>query len=78
MVSVVSLHSLFSVCEGAFFNLLRSFEELSSELRKRGLDSKEFVDLLETLYYSRDKLNDINRKTSIAGEKNNRINSLKK
>ena len=68
MVSVVSLHSLFSVCEGAFFNLLRSFEELSSELRKRGLDSKEFVGLLESLYYLRDKLNDIDRKTAARGK----------
>ena len=68
MVSVVSLRSLFSVCEEGFFNLLKSFEELSSELRKEGLDSKEFVGLLESLYYLRDKLNDIDRKTAARGK----------
>jgi hypothetical protein len=58
-----SLVTRFEDLEESFFTLLRRLEELSSELQEKSLDSKEFADFLADLYYSRDKLRLIQKKT---------------
>lgn len=57
-----NLISCFEVLEQSFFNLLKDLEDLSSEIQKNRLDSKEFAEFLETLYYSRAQLRNIKEK----------------